>query len=269
MKKFLRPAILLPICTLLCFAGLIGSFLIPNKVLDTVVANMSESEDDKEEVIYFTSESDEFAYVFTTEDRPLKGFQIGIDKRGQSLDGFTLSYRVYALEDEKAEVGTAKDPESAADTEKAGANIPERGEMLYQGSYSLSECMDGQYPYLPMEGDALKGRVMVTFSIVLPDSYVAIDPAGMPGVFVNHGSANDAVTYFNGEKAGYLLKTQYVYSHDTFPFLYDFRIMLFVFLAVSALAVPAFGKARIGEDVDKNDDENETTAKEEAKGGAK
>ena len=260
MKKFLRPAILLPICTLLCFAGLIGSFLIPNKVLDTVVANMSESEDDKEEVIYFTSESDEFAYVFTTEDRPLKGFQIGIDKRGQSLDGFTLSYRVYALSDGDSE---------GSSTENADPKIPERGEMLYQGSYSLSECMDGQYPYLPMEGDALKGRVMVTFSIVLPDSYVAIDPAGMPGVFVNHGSANDAVTYFNGEKAGYLLKTQYVYSHDTFPFLYDFRIMLFVFLAVSALAVPAFGKARIGEDVDKNDDENETTAKEEAKGGAK
>lgn len=260
MKKFLRPAILLPICTLLCFAGLIGSFLIPNKVLDTVVANMSESEDDKEEVIYFTSESDEFAYVFTTEDRPLKGFQIGIDKRGQSLDGFTLSYRVYALSDGASE---------GSSTENADPKIPERGEMLYQGSYSLSECMDGQYPYLPMEGDALKGRVMVTFSIVLPDSYVAIDPAGMPGVFVNHGSANDAVTYFNGEKAGYLLKTQYVYSHDTYPFLYDFRIMLFVFLAVSALAVPAFGKARIGEDVDKNDDENETTAKEEAKGGAK
>ena len=259
MKKFLRPAILLPICTLLCFAGLIGSFLIPNKVLDTVVANMSESEDDKEEVIYFTSESDEFAYVFTTEDRPLKGFQIGIDKRGRGLDGFTLIYRVYALSD-----GASK----GSSAENADPKIPERGEMLYQGSYSLSECMDGQYPYLPMEGDALKGRVMVTFSIVLPDSYVAIDPAGMPGVFVNHGSANDAVTYFNGEKAGYLLKTQYVYSHDTFPFLYDFRIMLFVFLAVSALAVPAFGKARMGKDADKNVDESETTAKEEVKGGA-
>ena len=43
------------------------------------------------------------------------------------------------------------------------------------------------------------------------------------------------------------LKCSYIYTHNTYPFLYDFRIMTFVFLAASmAVSYPAVSKWKKG-----------------------
>ncbi len=176
---------------------------------------MTEAEGDEELTVYFLDTDTEFTYVFETEDRPLKGIQVGVDKGGKAFDGYDLVYKVSL----------------ATDLITSGTGEPG---YRYIGRYPLSECMDGQYPYLPIEGDDIKGMVAVHFTI--DDTNAPVKEDRLPGLFANHGSANDAYTLCNRERKDYLLKTMYVYSHDTYPLLYDSRIMLFVFLAATAAA---------------------------------
>ena len=91
--------IYLPIGTLLCLAGFIGSYLFPNTVLDTYKVNVGENEGDTEYVQYFTGTEDEIGYMMETDGRVMKGIQIGIDKNGQALEGTSLIYRIYKVGD--------------------------------------------------------------------------------------------------------------------------------------------------------------------------
>ena len=105
LKKFQTKVsqyayLILPICTLLCLAGFIGSYLFPNEVLDTYAVNVKEAEDDEEFVRYFTGAENEIGYVMETDGRALKGFQVGVSKNGAALTGTELIYRVYQLPDE-------------------------------------------------------------------------------------------------------------------------------------------------------------------------
>lgn len=54
---------ILPICTLLCLAGFIGSYLFPNEVLDTYEVNMKEDEKDEEFVWPLTGAEDRKSVV--------------------------------------------------------------------------------------------------------------------------------------------------------------------------------------------------------------
>ena len=114
--------IFLPIGTLLCLAGFIGSYLFPNEVLDTYKVNVTEEEGDMEFVQFFTGAENEIGYIMETDGRPMKGFQIGISKNGQALEGTELVYRVY---------------------DKSSMTL------LDEEVYDLGACLDGQYPYLP------------------------------------------------------------------------------------------------------------------------
>ena len=131
--------LILPIGTLLCLAGFIGSYLFPNEVLDTYQVNMTEAEDDEETVHLFTGAEDEFGYVMETDARALKGFQIGISKNGAALTGTELIYRVYRLPDE---ISMDSLPGQIGTDELT---------LLLEKSYDLGSCMDGQYPYLPFD----------------------------------------------------------------------------------------------------------------------
>ena len=205
--------IFLPIGTLLCLAGFIGSYLFPNEVLDTYKVNVTEEEGDMEFVQFFTGAENEIGYIMETDGRPMKGFQIGISKNGQALEGTELVYRVY---------------------DKSSMTL------LDEEIYDLSTCLDGQYPYLPFGNELCTGKIYITFTYRANGN---TEPA--PGIFMNHSEIPHVATYVDGEKIEGNLKCYYIYSHNTYPFLYDSRVMLCVFLAATAcVAFPAYSKKK-------------------------
>ena len=215
IKHFLSKYayIFLPIGTLLCLAGFIGSYLFPNEVLDTYKVNVTEEEGDMEFVQFFTGAENEIGYIMETDGRPMKGFQIGISKNGQALEGTELVYRVY---------------------DKSSMTL------LDEEVYDLGACLDGQYPYLPFGNELCTGKIYITFTYRANGN---TEPA--PGIFMNHSEIPHVATYVDGEKIEGNLKCYYIYSHNTYPFLYDSRVMLCVFLAATAcVAFPAYSKKK-------------------------
>ena len=235
-KVFCKYAyILLPIATLLCFAGFIGSYLFPNEVLDTYEVNIKEEEGDEEFVWFFTGAEDEIGYEMETDGRALKGFQPGIYKGGASLEGTELIYRVYSR--------------------------PEHS-LLFEGSYDLGSCLDGQYPYLPFDKEGLcKGELYITFTFCRNDNGEEV----FPGLYMNHGTVKGAVTIIDGEETDMMVKHYYIYSHDTYPLLYDCRLLTFVFLAASALVCYPKRKKRKVSDGEEEDKPAEDQKKQEAR----
>ena len=224
--------LILPIGTLLCLAGFIGSYLFPNEVLDTYEVNMKEEEGDEEFVWSLTGAEDEIGYVMETDGRGLKGFQIGISKNGAALTDTELVYRVYALP--SAEVSM----EEAIKELSAGIETEDL-ELLLEKTYDLGTCLDGQYPYLPFDDEGVcKGRLYITFTFKSNGNEEGV----LPGIYANHHAVDNAASYRNGEMAvemmngkemPVMIKHYYIYSHDTYPLLYDCRVLTFVFLAAS------------------------------------
>lgn len=223
---------ILPICTLLCLAGFIGSYLFPNEVLDTYEVNMKEEEGDEEFIWEMTGAEDEIGYVMETDGRALKGFQIGISKGGATLTGTELIYRVYALPDEGASMEEVIE-------EASGGIETENLELLLEKSYDLGSCLDGQYPYLPFDEEGVcKGRLYITFTYRSNGNEEGV----LPGIYANHHKVDNVASYrvgkivpeMVGEKeTPVMIKHYYIYSHDTYPLLYDCRVLTFVFLAAS------------------------------------
>ncbi|MCI5959206.1 MAG: hypothetical protein MRZ47_05975 [Lachnospiraceae bacterium] len=215
--------IYLPIGTLLCLAGFIGSYLFPNTVLDTYKVNVGENEGDTEYVQYFTGTEDEIGYMMETDGRVMKGIQIGIDKNGQALEGTSLIYRIYKVGDSDF-----------------GGDVASHAELLEEESFDLGSCMDGQYPYLPFINEADTGKLYITFSYQANGN---TQPA--PGIFMNHSDIENAATYVSGARSDGSIKCYYIYSHETYPFLYDSRVMFCIFLAASACVVfPAYSRKK-------------------------
>lgn len=243
---------ILPICTLLCLAGFIGSYLFPNEVLDTYEVNMKEDEKDEEFVWPLTGAEDEIGYVMETDGRALKGFQVGICKNGAALTGTELVYRVYKLPEASEEEGDTNSPEALEDEgETVNLEKPERMKeipqevqrealpLLLEKSYDLGGCLDGQYPYLPFDDEGLcKGRLYITFTYRSNGNEEGI----LPGIYANHHQVENAASYRDGrialemtgeKETPVMIKCYYIYSHDTYPLLYDCRVLTFVFLAAS------------------------------------
>ena len=215
--------IYLPIGTLLCLAGFIGSYLFPNTVLDTYKVNAGANEGDPEYVQYFTGTEDEIGYMMETDGRVMKGIQIGIDKNGQALEGTSLIYRIYKVGDSDF-----------------GGDVASHAELLEEESFDLGSCMDGQYPYLPFINEADTGKLYITFSYQANGN---TQPA--PGIFMNHSDIENAATYVSGARSDGSIKCYYIYSHETYPFLYDSRVMFCIFLAASACVVfPAYSRKK-------------------------
>lgn len=212
MKNCLNEKIyiILPIVTLFCLAGFIGSLIFPNQVLDTNTANMEESGED-----FYLSFGQEgqpvrIRYEMTTEARPLKGIQVGIHKNGSELHGVNLKYCVYVK-------AAGREEYSLVDE-----NIYELGSQTY----------DFQYVYLPFShSEQCQGQVYITFEVENGSM------EELPSLRVNKKRLENTFTGYvvDGieEAVDGGLMISYIYSHDTYPFLYDFRILTFVFLAAS------------------------------------
>ena len=240
IKHFLSKYayIYLPIGTLLCLAGFIGSYLFPNEVLDTYKVNVTEEEGDMEFVQYFTGAENEIGYIMETDGRAMKGFQIGIFKNGQALEGTELVYRVYALSEENRNHALTEGEVSISSMT-----------LLDEEVYDLGACLDGQYPYLPFGNELCIGKIYITLTYRANGN---TEPA--PGIFMNHSEILHVATYVDGKKMDGNLKCYYIYTHDTYPFLYDSRVMFCILLAATAcVAFPAYSKKK---EVTKSDEEN-------------
>lgn len=198
--------IILPILTLLCFAGFIGSLLFPKKVLDTYSINVSEEEGDEEFLIPLNDGTSVY-YELNTAGRPMKGIQPGISRQGASLEGVSLCYQVY---------------EHSADRQSR------LGKLLSDNKYQVSEGDDIQYVYLPFaDSEACVGDIIIRFYCE------GLSGEAVPALLANHTLIDHTTTVIGSRILDGSLKVMYVYTHDTYPLLYDFRLMTCVFLAAS------------------------------------
>lgn len=205
--------IILPMITLFCLAGFIGSLIFPNQVLDTNTANMEETEEDFYLPLQQGEDRKRIGYEMITEARPLKGIQIGIHKNGSQLAGVELKYCVYV-----------KDA-GGEDYSLASENVYELGSQTY----------DFQYVYLPFShSDKCQGQVYITFELQQEEQG---NFGEYPSFKANKKQLEHTVTEYIEDGSTQVvdggLMISYIYSHDTYPFLYDFRILTFVFLAAS------------------------------------
>jgi len=209
--------IVLPIVTLLCFAGFIGSLFFPKQVLDTYKINVSEEDGDAEFGIPL-SEQTPVSYELNTAGSPMRGIQVAVSKEGSSQEGVILRYQVY---------------EHSADEARRF------GELLSDNVYQVSDGDEVQYVYLPFEdSEKCRGDIIVTFCYE-SDTEIQNPPA----LLANHTLIDNTLTMNGEQPVEGSLKTMYIYTHDTYPLLYDFRLMTFVFLAAS-MAVSYSGRKR-------------------------
>lgn len=212
MKKLIKKPfhiehIILPILTLLMFAGFIGSLIFPKEVLDTIKVNVTEEEGDTEYKVEL-SDVEAISYEMNTAGSPMKGIQVGISKEGVSQEGVTLRYQVYEHKAEKEN---------------------RFGELLSDNIYEIAQGDELQYVYLPFENsEKCLGDIIICFTY---ESGQAIEKA--PALLFNHKVIDNTITRKGEEILDGTLKSMYIYTHDTYPLLYDFRLMTFVFLAVS------------------------------------
>lgn len=204
LKKW-KANIVLPIVTLFFLAGFIGSYIFPNTVLDTFVINMAEEEEDTE-VLLPLSLKTPITYEMNTKGLAMRGIQVGIHKRGYGLEKTNLIYAVYAGE-----------------------------ECISHNVYEVATGDDLQYVYLPFENyEKCIGDIRITFVLDAAEE----DADAYPALMANHTMVKDTRTIApirpKGEENTELsLKCNYIYTHDTYPFLYDCRLLTFIFLAAS------------------------------------
>jgi hypothetical protein len=133
-----------------------------------------------------------------------------------------------------------------------------------KNTYAVAQGADEQYVYLPFENyEQCIGTLRITFLL----SQVSSAEDEYPALMANHRAVDGAVTTApvivtelsaadagegaaaaglekkknagaadsaeTPDAADVSLKCSYIYTHETYPFLYDFRLLTFVFLAAS------------------------------------
>ena len=148
----------------------------------------------------------------------MRGIQVAISKEGCSQEGVILHYQVYE--------------HSADETQRFG-------ELLSDNTYQVSEGDALAYVYLPFaDSEKCRGDIIVSF-FYESDT----EPENPPALLANHTLIDNTLTMKGQQPVDGSLKTMYIYTHDTYPLLYDFRLMTFVFLAAS-MTVSYSGRKR-------------------------
>lgn len=223
MKKFIKKCeeklhIILVLITVFCFLGFLFSLLFPDTVLDTYSVNISEAESDEEFGLSLEN-GEHVGYLMSTKGLAMRGIQIGIDKQGQVLSG-NLRYDVYVMKEEVAEL--------LNDTSIQWESKKSEGTLVSENAYDVSQGFDVQYVYLPYDHfEQCKGLLYIDFYMEPSAELTAC-----PKLLANHTVIDETATIC-GEKEPCGLKGYYIYTHHTYPFLYDFRILSFIMLAVT------------------------------------
>ena len=149
----------------------------------------------------------------------MKGIQVVLSKEGSAQEGVSLRYQVY---------------ERSIDEEGR------LGELLSDNTYPVEDGEELQYVYLPFtDSERCSGDIAIRFWC--ESSQELTTP---PALGANHTLLDNTMTMVGDEQLDGSLKCMYIYTHDTYPLLYDFRLMTFVFLA-AAMAV-SYPKRKTG-----------------------
>lgn len=223
MKKFIKKCeeklhIILTLITIFCFAGFLLSLIFPDTVLDTYSVNISEEESDAEFGLSLEN-GEHVGYLMNTGGLSMRGIQVGIDKQGQALSG-NLRYDVYVMNEKLATL--VEDSSIEWEQKKT------EGALVSENAYDVSQGYDVQYVYLPYNNyEKCAGTLYIDFYMESGENLTAC-----PQLLANHTVVNQTATICNQpQPCG--LKGYYIYTHHTYPFLYDFRILSFIMLAVT------------------------------------
>lgn len=207
MKKradFLKKNItwILPAITAGLFALLLFSILVPKKVIDTYKTNVTEEEGDKEYLIPMEQEVP-IIYEMNTGSRPMRGIHIAVAKNGGAFEKGAIICNIFSKD--------------------KNVLVSENRYVLYQGE-------DIQYVYIPFSDyEACSGAIEIQF-IYDSEGNTANES---PGLLANGRTVKDTVTKVDGQTIKGSLKTMYVYTHNTYPLVYDLRILTLLFFAAS------------------------------------
>lgn len=193
---------ILPLLTIGILVLLIFSYLVPKKVIDTYKTNITEENGDTEYLIPLNKETT-IIYHMNTGSRPIMGMHIGVSKNGNTFTEETIHCDIFT-DNQKTQVSS---------------NV-----------YALNQGQDIQYVYLPFQNyEACMGNITIIFtyqsSNQTSDYY--------PSLLANGKEITNAYTQINGNKIEGNIKSIYIYTHDTYPLVYDLRILFVLFAAAS------------------------------------
>lgn len=181
-------------CIVVSALGLIFSYVFPNEVIDTYAVNMNEETQYK---IPLDKES-YIEYYLNSGIKPMIGIQLGISKEGSEFSDGKLVYEVYN-----------------SDMQLLGAK-----ELL------LKDIYDIQYVYMPFDG---MGECNGDLYLKL---YYTGSDAASPAILANKTELEDAKTLVSGKEIEGNIMSCYIYSHNTYPLVFDLKIVLVMFIAV-------------------------------------
>lgn len=182
-------------CIFVCAAGLVWSYVKPRTTLDTYEVNMAENNDYN---IVLKPET-EVDYYCNTGNLPLNGVQMGISKEGHEYTDGKVVCSVFKAEDNS---------------------------LLGTTAQNLNEIVELQYVYFPfMAMNQYAGEIIIKFTYEGTDTQY-------PAIVANDTVVEDIATYVNGEKIDGCLKAYHLYSRDIYPYVFDLRIFLVIFIAV-------------------------------------
>ncbi|MBO5292315.1 MAG: DUF2142 domain-containing protein [Lachnospiraceae bacterium] len=248
MKKILNQIsrYFLPVVTVGLVLLLVLSWLFPNRVLDTYEMNISGNEE--EETIIPLPEGSVISYTMNTGTRPLRGIQPGISLRGGRFVNGQLRCRVY------------REPshELVSDNTYSLAELTQSIQSSIDGGADSSLAWQALYTYIPFaDYERCSGDIMLVFSYESmgdvpeqfavaeePDGQQGQDEARVPGLSVNETRKENTLTCVNGEEIEGGLCGYSVYTHNTYPLIYDLRLLICIFLAASVSVQPVFAKYR-------------------------
>ncbi|MDD2970590.1 MAG: hypothetical protein PHE02_00465 [Lachnospiraceae bacterium] len=205
MKNFIQDKIcfILPIITAMLAVMLVCSYLIPKKVIDTYRTNTTEDEGDSER-IQILEPGMKLTYHMNTGSRPMMGIHVGVAKNGNTYDTAAMICNVYTAD----------------------------GTLVSGNGYLLNQGEDVQYVYLPFQDyEKCRGDITMEFTYTLETD----ENVTAPGLLMNGKVLTDAHTELDGSKMDGNLKTIYIYTHDTYPLVYDLRILVVLFFAASMM----------------------------------
>lgn len=195
----MKIKLILPMITIGLALLLVLSYLFPNQVLDTYTMNLQE---ESEESLLKLEEGSSISYTMNTGNRPIRGIQPAISKQGGSFEAGLLRYEVYQLE---------------------------TNQLVSDNTYKIGEGEELQYVYLPfLNFEECYGDICIVFTYESNG-----DTHAIPALLVNDFVRENTVTEKNGQSVPGGLKGYYVYTHNTYPLVYDLKILFLLLIAMS------------------------------------
>ena len=248
-KKAGWPNLVFPLLTVICLAGFVCSLLFPNSVLDTIGMNVQQEEGEVTVLLPLSYDSP-ILYSVDTQGRPMQGIQPGIHKRGWDQAGQRLRYQVLLgdqlVSDNVYDISQGFDlqyvylPFANADACSGKLTI----KLFLEGDTKepVERCAALEANFTPVKDCETTVYEGIEIALSEEDTEAEdgdkTEDAATSDETEETEETPDAQELLESAKeqsrqTPYSLKGYHIYSHNTYPLLYDMRILTFLFLAVS------------------------------------